>query len=480
MPPNVLLICTDQLRAGALPIYGDPNIRAPNIDRLAAGGVVFDNAFSNCPLCGPARASLLTGRYPQTTGHIHNYIRIRHDEISLADAFAHAGYRTAWIGKWHLHTGACPVSARSAWIPEGRDRLGFNCFRAYNYHHEFFDGHLTPAESTPGQWRLDRWKGYETEALARYGLEFIDRAPDEPFLLCLSPHQPHPRNDEDVPFAPQRFYDQLPDQVRLPDNVPAEIYQNPGWPGGGALWASRHYMAMILAVDEMVGALLDALEARGLRGRTLVVFTSDHGSMMGAHGIVPWKKQRPYEEAAQVPLIASWPDVLPAGTRCNALVGMVDLFPTLCGLCGVPVPQTVQGSDLSGPWLGRDGAAEKEALFLMNFTNSADHAVDGNEWRSTRTKDHSYIVWRDGRRELYDMRADRLQQNDLSEAPAAAGMLRKMQALMAGAQARLHDELRPATDYVSWFDHQRRVVRNAFGPLPHPESPPDFSLLRPA
>ena len=134
--PNILFIMTDQQRLSAVSAYGQPPCQTPHIDRLASKGTLLTQAVSNCPVCTPARAMLLTGRYPQTTGHLINTTRPRHSEISIGDAFAHQGYKTAWVGKWHLHTGLWPaldrVPQHSDWVPEGRDRLGFDYWRAYN------------------------------------------------------------------------------------------------------------------------------------------------------------------------------------------------------------------------------------------------------------------------------------------------------------------------------------------------------------
>ena len=142
--PNIVVLFPDQLRALSLPLFGEQQIATPAIDRLASEGVNLTNAIANCPVCTPARAMMVTGRYPQTTGHLINTTRTRHSELSIADAFSYQGYRTAWIGKWHLHTGLWPAIDRMPqhpdWVPEGRDRLGFQYWRAYNQHMVFFDG----------------------------------------------------------------------------------------------------------------------------------------------------------------------------------------------------------------------------------------------------------------------------------------------------------------------------------------------------
>lgn len=164
--PNVVVLFPDQLRALSLPLFGEQQIETPNIDRLAADSLVLENAISNCPVCTPARAMLLTGRYPQTTGHLINTTRTRHSEISIGDTFARAGYKTAWVGKWHLHTGLWPALDRMPqhpdWVPEGRDRLGFEFWRAYNQHMVFFDGFVHKDD-----WNYERWRAAPRRQQAR-------------------------------------------------------------------------------------------------------------------------------------------------------------------------------------------------------------------------------------------------------------------------------------------------------------------------
>ncbi|MYB00812.1 sulfatase-like hydrolase/transferase, partial [Candidatus Poribacteria bacterium] len=138
--PNIVYLLADQIRACSLPVYGDTQIDTPNIDRLAQEGTVFSNAIATAPVCTPYRSMLLTGRHPQTTGHLINFVKTRHDEIGLGDVFNRNGYRTAWVGKWHLHTGSFPEIGGRDYVPEGRDRLGFQHWRGYNFHTDYFNG----------------------------------------------------------------------------------------------------------------------------------------------------------------------------------------------------------------------------------------------------------------------------------------------------------------------------------------------------
>lgn len=465
--PNILFILTDQLRATSLPLYGERQIETPNIDALARDGVTFDSMISGCPVCTPARAMLLTGRHPQTTGHLMNSVRTRHSEISVADAMSLAGYRTGWIGKWHLHTGVWPALNRMPmhpdWVPTGRDRLGFDYWRAYNQHMVFFDGFVQS-----GDWNYERWKGYETEGLFNYAQEFMGQDDERPFCLFLSPHQPHFTPET---FAPEHYYDRLPERIELPANVPADLQE-------ASRNMYRHYLAMILALDDMVGAALAFLKERNLLDDTILVFTSDHGTQGGSQGIAPWMKKMPYDASVRVPLIVRYPRELQGGTRQGGLVSMVDLFPTLCGLADVPVPRSVEGLDLSPEWRGENGTRRRDSVLLMNFSSAYDWLETGMEWRGVRNAEATYARWLDGRTVLYDDAADPLQRNNLAGLPQAAALERRMAALLDDHLAVRGDRLGPVTDLKSWLDDQRRVVRNAYGPLSHPESAPDWSLLR--
>ena len=165
--PNVLFLMTDQLAAGMLPAYGGTVIKTPNIDRLAAQGAAFDNMISTCPVCTPYRSMWLTGRHPQTTGHVVNFMQTRYDEIGWGDVFSHAGYDTGYIGKYHLALGSFPTISGRDYVPEGRPRLGFRWWRGYNFHANYYDGTVNLDD-----WRVESWKDkYETDALTGYAFE---------------------------------------------------------------------------------------------------------------------------------------------------------------------------------------------------------------------------------------------------------------------------------------------------------------------
>ena len=173
-----------------------------------------------------------------------------------------------------------------------------------------------------------------------------------------------------------------------------------------------------------------------------------------------------------------WPGVFEGGLRRDVLTAPVDIFPTLCGLCDLPVPRTVEGHNLADAWRGLPGAFEQEALLTMNFSASHDWLVDGHDWRGVRTKTHSLPRRLAGADELYDLAADPLQMNNLAGAADSAEVQAGLEAQLDAFLAARNDSFLPCREYSDWFDYQRRVVRNMHGPLGDPEDEPDWSLLR--
>ena len=397
--PNVVYVLADQLRARSLPAFGERQIDTPNIDRLAREGITFTNAVSTCPVCAPYRSMLMTGREALETGHMMNNVRARHDELSIADAFGGAGYRTGWVGKWHLYSAETREIVDFEYIPDGRDRLGFDCFRAYNYHTQFFDGPLCLDDGDH-----TRWSGYETTGLLPFVDQFLADSAAEPFLLFVSPHMPHHggaipgqgkgKGEDLAPvtqdasangrLAPDHCLSRVPEEPVLPANVPADMLPE-------AVDCYRDYLAMTVAVDDMVGAILQRLAQGELLDDTIVVFGSDHGSLMGAHGLNPWQKRTPWEESISVPLFCRLPGGHRGGTVCDALVSPVDLFPTLCGLCDVDVPKSVSGRDQASVWLGSETDAERDALFTYCIDDALLTETTGPEWKGVRTKQWNYF-----------------------------------------------------------------------------------------
>jgi len=454
---------TDQLSASVLPLYGGTGVPTPHLDALAKRGVTFDNMVSTCPVCTPFRSMWMTGRHPQSTGHVVNNVRTRHDETSWADVFNDAGYDTGYVGKWHLYADA-PTDENSPSVPPGRDRLGFRWWRGYNIHAQFCDGPYDLGDSG----ETANWHGYETDALTGLAFEYLDTGRDEnkPFCLMVNPHQPHLGSGHKPGFmAPDQYYDALPDDLPLPACLDKEARQK-------FEKAYRNYYAMILAVDDMIGELVKGLDDRGLLDSTILAVSSDHGTHLATHPAENcnpfWTKKMPWETNVHVPLVLHWPGNFDDGTRCDTLIAPVDLLPTFCGLCDIPIPATVEGMDLSRAWCAHEDATEQDALYMMNFTYRFLNCEDGWEWRGVRTKTHTYARFLSGEIFLHDNRIDPWQQRNLAENESSRELLARSEQTLQTLMKARNDSLCPGSSFRSWLDDERRIVRNAAGPLPTP------------
>jgi arylsulfatase A-like enzyme len=401
----VLFVISDQQRGMDLGHTGDSQVVTPNVDRLAAEGRRHPNACASVPVCGPNRACLLTGQYPTTHGVLANDLPLSPDAPSVGEAFRDAGYRTGYVGKWHLD--GVP---RDKFTPPGPRRQGFDDFwAAYNCHLDFFDGHYYRDDSEP-----ERFHDYEPIALTDLAIEFLDaQEPDgEPFFLVVSPHPPHAPY-RDVPDRYVERYD--PDDIEFRPNVELtppssrarspERVQVPDEAGLREMIAG--YYAHIEAIDEQVGRLLEALDANGLEEDTIVTYTSDHGDMLGSHGAV--KKQWPWAESTDVPLVFRWPDEIPAGTREPTPFATVDVAPTLCGLAGIEPDARIEGTDRSAGVLGAADGGPDEALIGTHVP----HVAGVPEWRGLRTPRYTYARAQNGEPwVLYDNVDDPYQQRN--------------------------------------------------------------------
>jgi arylsulfatase A-like enzyme len=466
--PNVLFVFPDQLRADMCSAYGGRNIATPNIDRLAREGVLFTNSVSTCPLCTPYRGMLQTGRYPTHSGILINFVEASHAQNPhcLADVFAAAGYETGYIGKWHLAAGVNkqqPVSPDHTFcsqtgnpdldfVPPGPRRLGYRHWQAYNFHYAYHD-----------YWYYDdepeiRYSGrYETEVETDQAIAFMEkhRQSGQPFLLTVASHPPHP------PFTswytPDGYLDRAPQQLWWSPNVSEDNRHDD---------ELRCYLAMIQNVDDNLGRLLAYLDWSGLADNTIMVFTSDHGEMLGSHGRV--QKMVPYAEAINVPLVMRWPRAIAPGIRVDALQTPMDHLPTLSGLAGLSIPGEVDGADLSAVVTGRDTDA-RDGVLIGHYSSGElwfETGTSWPEWRGVRTKQHTYVRWLTGAEELYDNLADPYQMTNLAGNGAKSYALARLRSQLRLLLAAAHDDFRPGTDFADWYDDCRNLVRTALGPVP--------------
>jgi len=382
--PNILFVFADQWRYSALGSSGNPDVRTPSLDRLAEQGVVFDGAFSGYALCSPYRGALLTGRYAHLIGVVDNEYKLRNDEVTIAHVLGREGYRTGFIGKWHLGYGPYPAAKRH----------GFDYLAAYNCGYGFYRTEYHENERGPipfGCWAPEA----ETGLAIRFMEEQAKQRDGSPFLLMVAWAPPHWPYHE----YPQEFNTYRPEDITVPENVPAQMKE----------FAARelaHYYGNIAALDRQMGRLLDALDRSGLAEDTIVVFTSDHGDHLSSHGfgkpmdkwLPPYmraSKATPYDEAIHVPFIIRFPGRAPAGSRTGILLNTVDIVPTLLSLCGIETPETIQGADLSHAVVGKEGLTP-DSVYLQQMGEGWPFRGEWvGFWRGVRTEGWVYARWKD-------------------------------------------------------------------------------------
>ncbi|PAW65809.1 MAG: hypothetical protein B9S34_09745 [Opitutia bacterium Tous-C1TDCM] len=461
--PNLLFVFSDQHRWCDLGCYGNVDVHTPHIDAFAAAGAQIGQCVANSPLCVPARGTLLTGQYPLRHGAVSNDLPIRTDVVSIADVLGAAGYRTGYIGKWHL--AGVP---REQVVPAGRGRLGFQEWKVRNCSHTYFKTHYHD--------ELDRRHdvpGYEPVAQTDLAIDFIRRHPSVPWGLVLSWGPPHDPYQE----APENYlahYRNKP--LRERRNV-GDIIHDRTLSRADALNDLRGYYAHISALDEQFGRLLAALEASGQAENTLVVYTSDHGDMLGSHGFT--NKQLPYEEAVRVPLLVRWPGRIPAHAS-DALFGLVDLPVSLVGLLGLSFPSPRDGLDLHRVFC-QPGAAGRDACYLFDYipAHQAYHR-GGEAWRAVRTPRFTFARKGDGADWLlFDNDADPWQLDNRIGRPEFAPLQREL-GRRIDAFIAAHDRLLPGDDFIRHFDLREAWNRSQrhFN-LPLLADPPSFSKATP-
>lgn len=459
--PNILYVFADQWRRQAVGFAGEDPVLTPHIDRFAQESLVFRNALSSTPLCSPHRAALMTGRYPLSTGVYTNCklgadLMLRPEEIGIGDVLKEAGYQTGYIGKWHLDLPEQNVSdepesgARhwDAYTPPGPKRHGFDFWYSYGA----YDHHLEPHywRDTPEMIQVSQWScEHETDVAIDY-MRRLDR--DRPFALFLSWNPPHSPfelvpdkykeiyRDREVPFRPNVRYDTLQAHTGEPFEAGRDKLEQ----------YMRDYYAAVTGIDEQFGRLLAALEELGLERDTIVVLSSDHGELMGAHGLMA--KHSWHEESIGIPCVIRWPDRMAPGTT-DVLFNSPDIMPTLLGLAGIAIPDTVEGTDVSGSLLGTEGNRPSSA-FLAAVPGRKDvleqfarAGLDNKQygWRGVRTERYTYVVNRgyspgEGtERLLYDNDADPYQLNperlsSAAESPVAARLEEELRKYLQSTQ----------------------------------------------
>ena len=434
--PNVLIIIADQWRAQAFGFAGDPNVRTPNLDRFERECVNFTQAVAGMPVCSPTRASLLTGQRPQTHGIFLNDVPLKPDAVTIAKELKAEGYDTGCIGKWHVDG-----HGRSVYIPPER-RQGFDywkvleCTHSYNNSPYYADG---PEKL--------KWEGYDAIAQTRDAQQYIGdhaKAGSKPFLLWLAwgpPHNPY----ETAPAKYQTMYS--PEKMQFRGNVPPEMQQQArGWLAG--------YYAHCSALDDCIADLLRTLKETGLDKNTIVVFTADHGDMLGSHA--QQRKQRPWDESARVPMLWRVPDSLGVKPRrVEGTINTEDVMPTLLSLCGRAVPKGVEGFDFSGCLRGgEDPSGGATIVRCTSPFGEFQRDRGGKEYREVRTARYSYARDLEGPWLLYNNEKDPLQLDNLAGKPEHAKLQAELDALLKKKLAEQHDEFRPGAEYIAKWGYK--------------------------
>ncbi|MFW6060891.1 MAG: sulfatase, partial [Phycisphaeraceae bacterium] len=411
--PNVLLIITDQQAASAMSCAGNTDLRTPAMDRIAARGMRFDRAYCTQPLCVPSRASLVTGRYPHEVGVPYNLHPSECRDATrvpwIGGVMAEAGYRTAWVGKWHL-----PVE------PERADVHGFAVTRE--------------ARGNKLDWLV-----------APHCDELLREDDERPLFLVASFVNPHDcceaARDQDLPNGPigeappPEQCPALPSNFDPPAREPSAlrakvqpahpgVYPTVSWDEDRWRQYRWQYNRLVEKVDSHIGEVLDALERSGKLDNTVIIFTSDHGDGMGAHR---WnQKQVFYDEVARVPMLVSAPGGRRGAVEQRLVSMNVDLIPTLCDYAGRAAPEDLPGRSLRPLVEGPAPETWRDAVFCeTEFSGFGVDSTTGVKGRMVRTERYKYAIYSEGddREQLFDMQADPGEMRDLSGDDDAAPVL---------------------------------------------------------
>jgi choline-sulfatase len=447
--PNILLAMVDQMTPFLTGAYGHPVVKTPNLDRLVADGIRFDAAYTNCPLCAPARASFMTGQYVSRIGCYDNAAPLSSAEPTIAHYLSIAGYDTVLSGKMHFI---------------GPDQLhGFRRRTTTDIYPADFEWTTTREVMTKPQFGkpiagqyvtagIRPWsKGlaYDEETHFR-ALEYLHSRVEgveawqggrarEPFFLCVSYHHPH------EPFhVTQELWDmydeELIDIPHFPDDLEAtystmdkwcQIYHGVDWvelKNPQNLYNLRRaYFGLVSYVDQKVGELIKTLEEVGVRDNTIIIFTSDHGDMLGERGMV--QKRHFYEWSTRIPLIVTYPDRWQAGTRIGQPVSLVDLATTILDIAGVENRPSLDGKSLMGLINGTD-TQEKEVFSEMHTAGvfATCFMIRKGQYK------YNYVHGEDA--QLFDLEDDPDEWNNLSGKP-------EYQEIEEGLKARILEQFDP-------------------------------------
>lgn len=420
MKTNLIYIFADQWRYQAMGWVHEDQVLTPNMDRFAEESLCFEHAYSTFPLCTPHRGSLMTGKYPLSIGlwtncktGLEEKLMLKPQETCIGNVLQSGGYKTAYIGKWHLDAAeqnftSHPESGAAGWdayTPPGERRQGFEYWLSYGACDDHLNPHYwadSPRQIHPGKWSAE----YETDKT----LEYLEKHREDqaPFALFLSYNPPH------LPYelVPDVYYDRFRDiPITWRPNVPGKKRTSE------MEVIARQYFAAIYGIDQQFGRILSYLKEKGMEENTLVVLSADHGEMLGSHGLM--SKNVWYEEAVHIPLLMRQKNRIMPG-KSRTVFASPDHMPTLLELLNLPVPDTCQGISHALSALGGKEQAP-EHMFLCSYPGTPEsvsafaklgmtHKAHG--WRGIKTPEYTYVItngYMPGERQaeyLYDDRND--------------------------------------------------------------------------
>ena len=401
--PNIVLILVDDLGYGDLSSYGAKDMKTPNIDKLVASGMRFNNFYANCPVCSPTRASLLSGRYPDLVGvpgvirtHLtNNWGYIAPQVVLLPKLLSRAGYHTAIVGKWHLGLAS----------PNTPTERGFDYFHGflgdmmddYYKHRRHGNNYMRLASREAGSLNDKEIhpEGHATDLFTQWAIDYIRRrsGSGQPFFLYLAYNAPH------TPIQPpadwlQRIRDRQPNI----SNKRAKL------------------VALIEHLDDGIGKVITALKQSGLNNNTLVIFTSDNGGQLNVganNGPLRAGKQDMYEGGIRVPMCAVWPNRIKPGSQSNRVALTMDLFPTICEVADADIAHKIDGRSILPTLLGKDQPAEDRFLFWVrreggNYGGRAYYAARYGDYKLVQNSPFEPL-------QLYNLKDDPQEQHPLDK-----------------------------------------------------------------
>lgn len=426
--PNFVFFLTDDQRWDGMSCAGNRILQTPNMDRIASGGVRFENMFVTTSLCGPSRATILTGKYAHSHGVRRNGMSLSPSQVTFPEILKSAGYETAFVGKWH-----------NADLGRGR---GFDYQFGFRGQGRYMDPGIS---ENFGPER--RYAGHITDILADKAVEFIEREHRQPFCLLLwfkAPHrsfQPAPRfknlYQESMIPLPENYADDYRGRPQAVANANMRIGDFPDIPDYQTF--VKDYYRCLAGVDENVGRVLDSLERSGHEENTAVVYSGDNGFFIGEHHF--FDKRFMYEESIRVPLLIRYPKMGSPGRKCPEMVLNVDIAPTLLHLAEISPPSDMQGRSMRSLLEGRETPWREDFLYEY-YEYPGAHS--GRMNRGIRTRRWKYIHFFEEPQEieLYDLANDPLEMVNLAHQPDHRNLRENL--------ARRMQELRTETNDPDW------------------------------